>query len=186
MTTKPLFRRLTQLAQQKEQLLASIACLSPERQTFRSTPAEWTLWQIVDHLVRTEDAIMEQTLANLPDGHEVGAGDRIRGFLLEMLFRSPARVKVPAKASNVLPGPEPNPDLLREEWNAARVRMQAAIGSFPAAALQRGVFKHPVSGWMTITQTMRFLSSHIVHHRHQLARQEKAFATAQARQVTPA
>ncbi len=171
-----LTRSFDQLQRQKAGLVQSLQSMSPGRLAHRPSAASWSALEIADHLARTEHAILGAVKAQMPWTTPVPRRDQFRAFLIASLFRTPARVKVPRAAAHVLPGELPRLPEVLALWDETRVQMAATLDPITPDVLARGAFRHPVSGWMTVTNTLRFLSVHMVHHQYQLNRQGRDFA----------
>jgi uncharacterized damage-inducible protein DinB len=138
--------------------------------TFRSDPAAWTGLEVLDHLVKTEASILTAMQAQVASKRQVAPADRVRGYLLTLLFLTPARVKAPRNVKAIVPTTQGDLPELASAWSQTRARLEVFVTSVPHSDLRFAVFRHPVAGWMTLPRTLRFLNSHIVHHRFQLNR----------------
>jgi uncharacterized damage-inducible protein DinB len=163
-------RQLTALEIQKTRLLDQLASWDESMLTFQSDPRTWTGLAVLDHIVKTESAILAAMQAQIASNRRVVPSDRVRGFLLTLLFLTPARVKAPRSVKAIVPTGTADLSVLASEWSQTRARLESFVLSFPSANLQFAVFCHPVAGWMTLPRTLHFLRSHIVHHRFQLNR----------------
>jgi hypothetical protein len=161
------------LQDQKASALASVAGWSSERLNLPAGPGEWSTLDVLDHVVKVENAWVGAVGANLAGNRSVTLWNRIAGFMVICITRSPMRVKVPAgAASRVLPEPT---DLatITKDWATARQEMGRVLHEISGGQLRCGVFKHPVSGWMTASQSLNFLCAHLRHHVYQLERLER-------------
>lgn len=125
-----LSRTFRRLEGQKLEMVRRLEAMERERLRWRGGPSEWSPVEILDHIVKTETEILDAVIAVAPNGPEIPVSDRAKGFMLEWLFRSPARVKVPAKASAVLP--ESNCEFadLERRWDSTRSRMRAVLEGY--------------------------------------------------------
>src|SRR4051794_33339752 len=64
------------------------------------------------------------------------------------------------------------PDIpsMRLAWDSARSRLVDLLESLPEEDLARGIFHHPVGGWMTPGASLTFIHSHVHHHTYQFSR----------------
>jgi len=82
-----------------------------------------------------------------------------------------ARVKVPPAALTVLPEViTDDASSIATHWEQVRGEMGILLQSLQPNQLGRGLFRHPVSGWMTMRQAIAFLSAHLRHHGYQIDR----------------
>jgi hypothetical protein len=166
-TVRALFARLEH---QKTEMLAGLECWPPDLLTRQPEAEAWCAVQVLDHLVRTETGITARARLGLADPHPVGVRDRMGVALLDRVFRSEHRVKVPAGATTVLPAVCPSLLSVLERWERGRRELQGVLAAPEVATVQDGVFRHPVAGWMTFEQVLQFFSVHMIHHGYQLRR----------------
>lgn len=134
----------------------------------------WSGVQVVRHLLSAETSITAllekqaaKPAAQLP---RAGLVSWFRSRLMSYLLRRPnRRFKAPARFSE--PAAHPiDIERLRGEWAHLRQRLGRLLGTFPASHRRRVVFKHPRAGWLTLSQTLRFMTDHVHHHQRQVAR----------------
>jgi len=125
---------------------------------------------MLDHLVKTEIEILSAARRGAALPHHVGIADKLRTTLLNKIFASDRRVKVPASARSVLPGSELRLEEIRSRWNKSRAELLDFVSQGSSELLDKGIFRHPVGGWMGITQILEFFSVHLIHHSYQLDR----------------
>lgn len=167
---QPLSRAFINLESQKSLLLGKLADMPDTALQRKPTTAEWSALEIADHLARTETGIVAAVIEFLPQRVLVPASDRIRGRMIEWLFRTPAKVKVPPTVSAVLPGKGISLEAVAARWSETRSLLRETLESVAPETCRFGAFRHPVAGWMDLSQTLRFFSVHIIHHQYQLRR----------------
>ena len=158
------------LEQQKHDLLAELGSWTPSRLVFQPAAEEWSALQMLDHIIRTEREILLVVYSNEHQPHRVGITDRIRTRFLQAIFRSDRKVKVPSSAKIVLPGKAPELAVLRSDWDRVRATLAENVERLTIHSSGKGVFRHPVGGWMDMQAVLDFLSVHLLHHGFQLAR----------------
>jgi hypothetical protein len=166
MTTDEWTRRLVE---QKAALLAEVGEWPAQLRARRPADGGWSALQVLDHLVRTEAEICGVVAKRLGDPARIGLRDKVGFAFVERVFRSRRRVKVPEPVKEIiLPREELELLEIAARWDAARVEL--ARVACEAEGCHGGVFRHPVGGWMTFEQVLRFFSVHMVHHGYQLER----------------
>jgi len=155
---------------QKRELLEELGGWKPERLRFQPGANEWSALQMVDHIMRTEREILLVVYSNEGSNHSVGIVDRLRTRFVHSVFRSKRRVKVPSSARIVLPGSVTDLDVLAKQWNEVRATLAQNIERLVAQPPGRGIFRHPVGGWMDMQTVLEFFSVHMLHHGFQLER----------------
>ena len=160
---------------QKTAMLARIEAWPAERLTYRPAPEEWSAIEVLDHLVNVETGVLAAMRRGLEAPNRIGVRDRLGFLLVDLVFRSRRRVKVPMSAKRVLPGDEADMTDLVPRWDASRVALGELLAHLSPEDTRQGVFRHPVSGWMNVPQVLRFFSTHITHHHFQLDRLDAAW-----------
>jgi len=154
-------------------MLARVSAWPAELQTRNPVEGEWSALQVLDHLVRTERGMCAMSAKGLAAPQKIGVKDRVGFEIVERVFRSRRRVKVPEPVQHlILPGEGLELERIEAEW--CEVREKLAKLMCKAEGCRDGVFRHPVGGWMSFEQVLRFFSVHIMHHEYQLERIEKA------------
>ncbi len=169
----PVYRaRFDELATATEDLLAAVAALPHP-----TTPPEhggWSGIQVIRHLLGAETgitALLEKQAAK-PAAELPAAGLKnwLRSRLMSwMLARPNKRFKVPARLGEPA-AEEANVEQVRREWADLRQRLAQLLARFPASHNAKAVFEHPRAGWLTLAQTLRFMTDHVRHHQQQVAR----------------
>ena len=160
------------IEEQKAFLLARVAQWPEERLNFRPSSADWSAVEVFDHLVRTETAILDVARAGVGNPHRIGLSDLLRTAFLEAVFRSRRRVKIPGNVTQILPGTALDFAEILERWDTARKDLASFLEITPGYALRKGIFRHPVGGWMNASGILAFFSVHMIHHSYQLDRLE--------------
>src|SRR5579862_8203831 len=158
------------LERQKPPFLALIAPWSQGQLRFRSRPDSWSALEVVDHVLRTERGILGKVRANAARNARAPMADRVRSSLLTLLMKCPVRVKVPAAVPQILPGGDCDLAEMKTTWDLARMEWRDWLEEVNAPRGGGALFRHPVSGWMTLPQTLNFMSAHLRHHEYQLRR----------------
>src|SRR6187549_2684470 len=107
---------LIMIERQKAETLALIESWPPARLVYRPAAGAWPANEVLDHLVKVEREILAAARERLQNPHRLGVRDRLGFLLIDRVFRSPRRVKVPASATQVLPDPNATLVAIRERW----------------------------------------------------------------------
>jgi hypothetical protein len=125
---------------------------------------------MLDRIVKTEVAILSAAGGGLANPHRIGIDDKLRTTFLQKIFASDRRVKVPKSAREVLPGSALQLEEIRRRWSDSREELNSFVSRGNYELLSKGIFKHPVGGWMGMEQILEFFSIHLDHHRYQFNR----------------
>ena len=172
--TPAIWRWFERLETQKQKVLTDVAGLSAAQLRFRPEPTAWSVPDVLDHLIKVEKALLEAVQDQLPNGTPLKFKDRVGASFIIAVMHSPMRVKVPASASMVLPESRADSSKIAARWSEVREEMADLLRSLRPEQLSCGLFRHPVSGWMTMAQALAFLSAHLRHHDYQLNRLKSA------------
>jgi uncharacterized damage-inducible protein DinB len=172
---------LTKLEEQKADLLSQIDRWPLEKLNHRPTSADWSVLEMLDHLVKTESAILSAARTGLANPHRIGIDDKLRTAFLQKVFASDRKVKVPASAGVVLPGSALQLEEIRQRWNDSREELKSFVSQADCKLLSEGIFRHPVGGWMGMRQILEFFSVHLIHHGYQLNRLGRTAPTTESR-----
>ena len=178
---------LDKLQSQKDELLLDLDSWPSESIGQAPSTAEWSAIEVLDHLVRTEVEILAIARKGLLKPRQIGVINALRTRVLQAILRSHRKVKVPAKATAVLPGSHLELPAIVQRWNDSRRELSDMLKLVAAEKLSQGIFRHPVAGWMGMPEILEFFSAHIVHHNYQLARLRNAIQNpASVKQSLPA
>jgi hypothetical protein len=77
---------LTKLEEQKADLLSRIERWPTEMLSHRPTSADWCVLEMLDHIVKTEIAILSAARSGLANPHRIGVDDKLRTTFLQKIF----------------------------------------------------------------------------------------------------
>jgi uncharacterized damage-inducible protein DinB len=165
---------LRRLENQKQEILSAAVQMSTERLTFRPGEQQWSTLDVLSHLAKVETGFSASLRQGLNGTHAVSASEKVRGWCIIALMRSPVKVRMPAEAMPyIAPDTAIELDDVIADWNRARQELLQLLQSAGSNA-QLGVFRHPVSGWMSLPDALAFLYAHTRHHVYQLKRLQRA------------
>ncbi|HEY3927811.1 MAG TPA: DinB family protein [Candidatus Koribacter sp.] len=165
-----LVRSLKRLERDRESFFEELRALSAKELHFRAAEKSWSPLEVLDHLVRMEKLIAAQLAQNRGSTRKILLKDRLRNLAVRGVMRSSMRVTTPKGAEASLPGDEKPLEMVLTEWAAQRQVLKLVLASFAAEDTRYGTFRHPVGGWMTANGSLKFIDSHVVHHRLQVKR----------------
>lgn len=154
---------------QRRALLDELAALPAETLQARARPDQWSILEIVEHLVLAERYV----LAGMPPPAELVARRRslknrcIYPIVLFVLrFRIP--VKVPAR--RMLPTGQASLAEVRTAWDENLRWLRAYVEGLVPGGGSSAVFVHPVAGPITLIQALRMDRLHFATHLRQIRR----------------
>ena len=159
---------LIRLDAQKQALIAEVDALTADQLLFRPVPGSWSALDVVEHLVKVEEAIVSRIRKR--DRRTWREALRARGALalMSVYFALGRRFKVPTQA--ILPLGGVTLSDLSSRWNGSQEALRRTLEGFTADDLARPLMRHPVLGLLTAAEALAFLRRHIAHHRRQIVR----------------
>ncbi len=161
-----------EVAAARQRVLAAVASSTEEQATWLPAPGQWSVAQVVEHLVLAEHAgvfSIWQALVGLQRGQPVWHGDPVhRGKTIEQNIAETwrEREEAPPEATPRKNGP-------LAYWVAslaAREPVVVALGQVLAPVdLEAVIAPHFLSGPLDARQRLQFLRWHMDHHRQQIA-----------------
>jgi DinB superfamily len=161
---------LEALERQTAATLSVVQDWSNDQLAYRPAAGEWSAVEVLDHLERVERGITTAARRGLLAPHPIGLRDRIGVLFIDRVFQSERRVTVPSSAAQVLPDPQATKAIVDVRWAETRAALTVLLDEVCPDQLAYGVWRHPVGGWMSMPQVLRFFTVHLHHHRFQLTR----------------
>ncbi len=152
-------------------VLAAATGLSGEQEAFRPGPQEWSVPQVVEHLVLAEQAGIQrvwQAAEGIRRGRPVWTGEPVhRGLPIEEVIARTWRPKeqAPPNATPQTDGPLAYWATCLDTCQPVLERLGAALDGLDLAAV---IFPHFLSGPLDARQRLEFLRWHLEHHRRQI------------------
>ncbi len=156
-------RRLRSIEDKRDDLLVWVEGLDPELVTTPPAPGEWSIHEIVEHLVLAEESVMGD-VSSLEE--RTPRRRRLRGRLLYWLVMFILRFRIPVKVpdSSMLPSGEPSLDEIGARWTRNHARLRHWLEGLSAEDARKAYFRHPVVGGMTASQSLLMLDVHLDRH----------------------
>ncbi|MEL6659058.1 MAG: DinB family protein [Bacteroidota bacterium] len=144
-------------------------------QQLNQQPAEgaWSATQVLNHLLLSEKysrQYCQKKLSFEPDLAKAGMADSFRTFLVRFYFKLPMKVQAPkAINTDALPR-ESKLKELKEQYREQREELAGFLLNVDQQYLDKGVYKHPFAGRLSISGMLHFFDAHFTHHRKQIHR----------------
>ena len=154
----------------KNQWLEELTHHPLEKLYIRPASGVWSVLDIVNHLIVTEDVSLRYVKKKLsfdPDLKEVDFGTNFRLYRLKLLMLLPLKIKAPSAVDVTEPGNELHLDELSSQWRSVREQLKAFLTKLPTETYTKEVYKHPFSGRIPIAGMMFFHELHFERHKKQ-------------------
>ncbi|HEX6291013.1 MAG TPA: DinB family protein [Herpetosiphonaceae bacterium] len=157
-------------------LLDDVAALSLAQLSFKPAPTEWSILEVVQHLVLSERSVM----CGMPDlGALIERRPTLRQYmsypvvLLVLGYSIPFRTPSP----EMVPDGRPTLPELRAQWAENHRWLQRYIDSLTPRSARRAVFYHPIAGPISVRQTLTMAHLHLTTHTRQIEALKQAVTT---------
>lgn len=163
-----------QLREREEAFEAELSSLDPNVIAQKPDENSWSLLEISHHLFLVESNTLqavEKQISSSEETASLGIMSKIRLWFLKRILNGSIRVKVPV--AKVLPRSDVTFQEIKDGWRHFHSSWPAIIDGFDPKRANQRVFRHPVAGWMSLSQTVEFLLTHMEHHMAQVARTRK-------------
>jgi DinB superfamily len=165
-------RLFARIESHRREIIAEADQLTAEQLTFRPTPNAWSALDVVEHLVKVEEAIAERARPREPRGPVETVRAKAALGLMRVLFLARGRIRVPVQG--VLPLCGVTLSDLARRWEAAQVALRERLETFEPGDWSRPMMRHPLIGRLTPAESLNFLHWHMGHHQRQIARIRRA------------
>jgi len=160
-------RLLDRVEVARDEVLSSVAALSPELRMRSPAPGKWCILEILEHMVIAEEDVM----AGFVDLEQ--RTPRRRRFRHRVLYRVVMfilRHEIPVKvpSETMRPSGKVALDDLTDRWRNNHSTLRAFVDRLDAAALRQPIFQHPVAGPITVGEALRMLEVHLGRHTGQI------------------
>jgi hypothetical protein len=162
--------KISTLEAQRVSLFHKLKQVDISQLSKKPNASSWSVLHVVEHLVLIE----EQSVANVlykvqtPDSlYSVNLRTRVNLVLLHLVLGKSFKFKSPKVVA-----PEVTEQKSLEElelrWVSARKKLEE-ISKMSPDVLRKGIFKHPIVGYMNFSQMLGFYSAHLKHHLSQIS-----------------
>ncbi len=175
----PLHGLIQSLDDRRCALLNELDTLSTEALSARPQPDQWSILEVVEHMVLAERVILQglPSRTDLVD-HPRSLKNRCAYVLVWLILKAGIPVKVPSK--RMLPTGKLSLVELRQAWDEHMRWLRSFEQGQGAEARQQAVFMHPVAGPITLIQALRMDQLHLLTHIRQISKIRTQQATQKA------
>ena len=137
--------------------------------TFKVNENKWSTIQICFHLIKSEQLTTLSLNKNLQLRENLkksGLISLIMDASLSLVLKSKIKFKAPAIIAKMPDNYDF--DELMKKWNTIRASLKNYVDNFPEDCLRKVIYRHPIAGWLNLSQTLNFLQNHFDHHKPQI------------------
>ena len=156
----------------RREIIAEADRLTAEQLTFRPAPNAWSALDVLEHLVKVEEAIAARVRPREPRSPLETVRTKAAIGIMRVLFVARSRIRVPVQA--ILPLGGVTLSDLAGRWEAAQAALRERLETFGPEDWSRPMMRHPLIGRLTPAESLDFIHWHMGHHQRQIARIRRA------------
>ena len=154
-------------------MLGVVERCSEEQRTRKPSASEWSMVQVMTHLMTTESAILSYMRNKSTKGlplEKAGLRSSLGALAMSLVLRYRKKIKRPPGVAD--PTDTLTHKQVKQGWQEGRAQLRQFLDGFPNEWMDKEIFRHPVIGMMNIHQTVAFMGEHVQHHQAQVQRLE--------------
>lgn len=160
-----------QLEAKKQRLFKELESYSQETLDLPEKEGAWSVIECMHHLYITEWGTEMYIRKKTQKPELIPATTAITSLkllLLKYSFGTPIKFKAPS----ILPKPPAGTtlDQIDQDWAKARLSFHDLMLELDEDLQQKGIFKHPIAGRLSMSQTLAFFDFHFDRHEGQVRR----------------
>jgi len=175
----PFQKKMDKLNSDLSVLLKKLEQYSDEQLNAKPSEEVWSVLQGLQHLMLVEEQILKYIKKKMsfnPTLEKTNFSVKLRRFLLVCFLRMPFKFKAPKGV-----GEENFPRVsslkeVAEKWGKLRKELAAFLEAQSENLRGKIVYRHPLSGPMTLKDLLDFYDVHFVRHRKQLEKVLQSFS----------
>jgi hypothetical protein len=138
-------------------------------------PGEWSMAQVIEHLLASEGGTLGYMKKKSSGGWELLEDATHEHHEKSRAINERLESNERYKAPDVLPEPGNaiTMDELLNKWNELRDELYSFLNTINPEQFTKLVFRQPAAGMLTILHALEFMDAHIRHHLPQIARIQK-------------
>ena len=162
-------KKFESLTMKRDALLQKLSSLSAEELNFKAGSDNWSVVEVVEHLVIVEDDLLHQIFRNMMDS------------LLDNSLKSPEKYKtvikvmerdIPVDVPDERAKPQGRLTLneLLSQWENIRQKLHELLNGMNPENKDSLVYRHPFAGPLDISETLHFFDAHFDNHMRHIDR----------------
>ena len=164
---------LKHLDQKLTLLLRDLKTYTDAKLNEQPSDSEWSVLQIMQHLMKAESgavSYVKKKLSYEPELANAGVLSSFRSVFLNMALTSPFKIKAPEQISGTALSTDLTFWEVAKQWKVQRSELKTYLESLPEDYFTKDLYKHPLSGKMTLSSMLSFFNKHVDRHTRQIKR----------------
>ena len=160
-------KKFAALESRRKKILNQLKTLPQNQLTVKPGSDNWSIVEVIQHLVLVEQQIVRQTNRNPgdPDSDRPPRSREALGMVLEILEKD-VRVDVPS--ASMEPDGQITLDALRTQWKESRGQLSKFFQHLNKESVEAAVFSHPVAGSLNALDMLDLANVHTDYHIRQI------------------
>lgn len=154
-------------------LLRDLKLYSDAKLNEQPSPSEWSVLQIMQHLMQAESGAVgyvKKKLSHEPALVNANVMSSFRSLFLNMALTSPIKIKAPDQIGGETLLTNLTFWEVAKQWKVQRNELEMYLESLPEDYFTKDLYKHPLSGKMTLSNMLSFFNKHVNRHTRQIKR----------------
>lgn len=164
--------KLDKLDAKLQNLLKDLESYSNEKLNHKPEENEWSVLQVIQHMLTVErlsTMYVKKKLSFNPTLKNTNISTQLRLLLLKSYNYLPIKLKAPKNVGDNLPEFSTLAETA-EKWQATRQELRDFFATLSDEIFQKEVYKHPISGRMSLVHMLEFFEGHFDRHLKQIKR----------------
>ena len=166
-------KHLQNLDRKLQRLLTDLRRYSDAKLNEQPNETAWSALQIMQHLMRAEAgaiAYVQKKLSFNPDLPKANVLSGLRSSMLNIALSVPLKMKAPDGVSDEHLATNLTFWDVAKSWRQQRKELEAYLRELPEHLYQTDLYKHPMTGKMTLAGMLSFFNTHVDRHTRQIYR----------------
>lgn len=167
---KSVNKRLQRMDNELRLLLKELEPYSEAKLNEKPKADAWSVFQVMHHMIKVERSSMAYVTKKLsyqPVLKKVGVKSGIIRVATKALASVPIKIKAPAVVGEDLPPHSTFWEVVKE-YKDVRSELQRFLEEMPTDMFDKEIYKHPLTGRMSLNGMLQFLEGHFSRHRKQI------------------
>ncbi len=132
---------------------------------------QWSVIQVLNHLIMSESASLsyvKKKILGIDTVKNVGLKEKLKMKIMQLSFNGRNKFKAPAYVSS----PDNHDSLqdIKVKWARVRKDLRDFAENYPAENIRKAIYRHPISGRISLPHMFDFFRYHVFHHQRQIER----------------
>lgn len=165
-----LVEQLNEIQNLYNNYLEQTKSLSEEQFNFKPTEEKWSVAQVLHHIWFALDGTylyIDKLMTKQNKFKQAGIVNVIRSFGLNTVLNSSLKLNAPKNVRNAVIKHATHQEI-ENLASATFQKFRQLLEKFPKELEDKEIYKHPIVGWVSMSQTLGFLKGHTIHHKMQI------------------